>query len=474
MSSRPSGPHYRTAPQDRVPLSQKALYSAATVALIPGNQIIDRIALVVLNTSLAVNPTLVGVAMAIFRIWDAFTDPFMGTISDNYRSRWGRRRPFIAVGAVLCAITFPLIWFLSPSWSQAHIFLWFVGAGLAYYTALTIYSVPYWSIAAEITPDTHERTRVIAFRAVFINIVTISMGWLMWFITLKHFDSMLQGTQWLAVITSALFLTFGLVPMLYVKEPFYAQASKQAKISLWGSLKDTLTNRIFLALVGMMLLMTIGMQTVGTLGFYVSTYYVFGGDKTAAGLVAGYAGTAMMITSIVTIPIFTWLDRTYGKITALVVCGLAFLFATFSQWFLVTPAHPYWQIISAALIGPAVTGVWIILPSMQTDVIDYDELQTGCRREGSYTAILGWIQKLGFALAVLLAGIILDVSGFDVNLEAAQTDETLFRMRALFVFFPIVMATGMLLLVRFYPLDERRCHEIREKLEARRGAIHAE
>ena len=474
MFPRPSGPYYRTSPQDKVPLSQKALYSAATVALIPGNQIIDRIALVVLNTSLAVSPTLVGVAMAIFRLWDAFTDPFMGTFSDNYRSRWGRRKPFIILGAVLCAVTFPLIWLISPSWSPMHIFLWFVGAGLAYYTALTVYSVPYWSIVAEMTPDTHERTRVIAFRAVIINIVTISMGWLMWFITLKQFDSMLQGTQWLSLITAALFLTFGLIPMLFVKEPFYTQASKQEKISLWGSLKDTLTNRIFLVLVGMMLLMTIGMQTVGTLGFYVSLYYVFHGDKTAAGLVAGYAGTAMMITSIVTIPIFTWLDRNYGKITALVICGVAFLFATLSQWFLVTPAHPYWQIISAALIGPAVTGIWIILPSMQTDVIDYDELQTGCRREGSYTAILGWIQKLGFALSVLLAGIILDVSGFDVKLEAAQTEDTLFKMRALFVFFPIATATGMLLLVRFYPLDERRCHEIREKLEARRGAIHAE
>lgn len=459
---------------DRVPMSQKVLYSAATVALIPGMQIIDRIALVVLNTSLAVNPTLVGAAMSIFRIWDAFTDPVMGTISDNYRSRWGRRKPFIVLGAVLCALTFPLMWMMSPSWSPFHIFLWFVGAGLAYYTALTIYSVPYWSIVAEMTSDTHERTRVIAFRAFVINIVTISMGWLMWFITLKQFDSMLQGTQWLGFITAGLFLTFGLIPMLYMKEPFYAQASRQEKISLWKSLKDTLTNRVFLVLVGMMLLMTIGMQTVGTLGFYVSIYYVFDGDKTAAGLVAGYAGTAMMATSIVTIPLFTWLDRRYGKITSLVICGLAFLLSTLSQWFLVTPAHPYWQIISAALIGPAVTGVWILLPSMQTDVIDYDELQSGCRREGSYTAILGWIQKLGFALSVLLAGVILDVSGFDVKREAAQTEDTLFKMRALFVFFPIVMASAMLLLVRYYPLNEQRCAEIRRQLEARRGVILAD
>jgi glycoside/pentoside/hexuronide:cation symporter, GPH family len=465
--------HYPTAQGDRVPLSQKILYSAATVALIPGNQILDRIALVVLNTSLAINPTLVGAAMAIFRIWDAFTDPVMGTISDNHRSRWGRRRPFMILGAVLCAITFPLMWMMSAEWTPFTIFLYFVGAGLAYYTALTIYSVPYWSVVAEMTPDTHERTNVIAFRAVVINIVTISMGWLSWFITLSCFDSMLEGARWLGFITGGLFLTFGLIPMLFLKEPFYERASQQEKISLWGSLRDTLTNRIFLVLVSMMLLMTIGMQTVGTLGFYVSIYYVFGGDKTTAGLVAGYAGTAMMLTSILSIPVFSWLDRHYGKITALLICGIGFLFATLSQWFLVTPAHPYWQIISAALIGPAVTGIWIILPSMQTDVIDYDELQTGCRREGSYTAILGWIQKLGFALSVLLAGLILDFSGFDVKLDAAQTPDTLFKMRALFVFFPVAMAAGMLALVRFYPLNEERCHEIRLQLEARRGTIHS-
>jgi GPH family glycoside/pentoside/hexuronide:cation symporter len=86
--------------------------------------------------------------------------------------------------------------------------------------------------------------------------------------------------------------------------------------------------------------------------------------------------------------------------------------------------------------------------------------------------VLGWIQKLGFALSVLLAGLILDVSGFDVALGANQTPETLAQMRALFVFFPIVMAAGMILLIRFYPLNEQRCHEIRLALEKRRGEIH--
>lgn len=464
--------HYKTKPEDKVALSQKWLYSLASLALIPGMQIIDRIALVVLNIGLKIDPALSGLAMAVFRLWDAFTDPFVGNLSDNYRSKWGRRKPFIVVGGILCALTFPLIWMMSREWSPMTTVIYFIGVGLAYYTALTIYSVPYFSLVCEMTPDTHERTNVLGFRQVVINVVTIGMGWLLWFITLDCFTDELEGTRWLAGITSLLFLTFGILPMLYVKEPFYGQAEKQDKVPFWESCRVTLTNWVAMLLVTMMLLMTIGMQSVGTIGFYVSAYYVFGGDKSSAGLVAGYAGTAMMIFSTITIPLFTWLSKKYGKINTLYVCGVGYLLATLSQWWLITPEHPYWQIISTALIGPAVTGTWLILPSMQTDVVDYDELKTGQRREGAYTAILGWIQKLGFTLSAVLAGVILEISGFDVALEGNQTADTLFKMRSLFIFFPIGMAAVMLILVRFYPLGEERCHEIRMELERRRGELH--
>ncbi len=464
--------HYPISEKDKVPLSQKWFYSLPAIGLIPGMQIIDRICQLVLNICLGLSPTLVGVAMAIFRLWDAFTDPFVGNISDNFRSKWGRRRPFLVLGGVLCALTFPVIWLMQRDWNHTTIFLFFVATGLVYYTALAIYSIPYFSLVAEMTPDTHERTNVIAFRAIIINIVTIALGWLAWFITLKCFRDELEGVQWLGAITGLLFLTFGIIPSLFVKEPFYERASKQKHIGTLESLRVTLSNRVAMLLVSMMLLMTLGMQTVGTLGYYVSLYYVFHGDKIATALVAGYGGTVMMITSILSVPFFAWMSKKFGKIPALYMNGFGYLVATLSQWFLITPSYPYLQIVAAALIGPVVTGIWIILPSMQTDVVDHDELQTGCRREGSLSAILFSIQKLGFALSVLLAGVILDVSGFNIALGAQQAPETLSKMRILFVFFPIVMACLMLLLIRFYPLNEQRCHEIRLALEQRRGEIH--
>ncbi len=80
---------YETAPEDRVSLSQKILYSLPAVAFIPGMQIVDRVAQLVLNMGLGIDPEKIGLAMMIFRIWDGFTDPTMGNISDNFRSRWG-------------------------------------------------------------------------------------------------------------------------------------------------------------------------------------------------------------------------------------------------------------------------------------------------------------------------------------------------------------------------------------------------
>ncbi len=462
---------YEIPQADRVALSQKILYSIPAIALIPGMQIIDRIAQVVLNMGLGISPTLVGLAMAIFRIWDGFTDPYFGNLSDNYRSKWGRRRPFMVVGGVLCGLSFPLMWFMSRDWETSMQMAFFIVMGLIYYTALTVYTVPYFSIVAEMTPDTHERTNVIALRSLVFTVVTAPLNYLAWFVTLPQFKDELEGVRWLSILTALAFFTFGVIPMLKMKEPFYEQASRQEPMAFWEGFKVTVRNRLFVVLVSMKLLMTLGMQTVGTLGFYVSVYYVFAGDKTEAGLVAGTGGLVGMGLAAATVPLFAWLSKKFGKIRALYINSYFFLLATLSQWFLVTPDHPYWQVISAAMVGPAVTAIWIILPSMQTDVIDEDELLTGKRREGSFSAIMGWIEKLGFALSVVLAGLILDVSGFDVSLPQ-QAQSTLTTMRALFVFFPIVMAGAMIWLIRYYPLDEARCLEIRRELEARRGLVH--
>jgi GPH family glycoside/pentoside/hexuronide:cation symporter len=347
----------------------------------------------------------------------------------------------------------------------------FIGSGLFYYTALAIYTIPYFSLANEMTPDTHERTNILAFRQVPANLVTIALGYLPMFLAWKVFSDQLEAIRWAAVATSVAFITFGMLPLLFVKEPFYERASHQENISLKESFVVTVKSKLFVNLVGMKLLMTLGMQTVGTLGYYISVYYVVRGDHAMAGEIAGHGGLLAMALATASVPLVAMLTKRLGKIQALFANGGLFLVATLLQWFMITPEHPYWQLVTAGILGPAVTAIWIVLPSMQADVIDADELETGRRREGAFSAILAWVEKLGFATSVFLGGLILDVSGFDVRLSQ-QSDETLFRMRLLFVVFPIVMAAGMLWLLKSYPLTEKRVLEIRAELERRRGVVH--
>lgn len=111
---------------------------------------------------LGLNPLLFGIAMTIPRVWDAFTDPIMGSISDNFRSRYGRRRPFAFAGAILTGITFASIWLVPRNWGEHAMFAYLVGTSLLYFTATTIFSVPLTSLSYEMTPGYHERTRVMA------------------------------------------------------------------------------------------------------------------------------------------------------------------------------------------------------------------------------------------------------------------------------------------------------------------------
>src|SRR5688572_21210248 len=109
--------------------------------------------------TLGVDPVKLGLALAVPRIWEAFIDPLMGTVSDNFRSRWGRRRPFIVAGAAAMALIYGLVWMVSPAWSESTKLAYFTGVSVLFFTAYTVFSVPYASLTYEITPDYHERTR---------------------------------------------------------------------------------------------------------------------------------------------------------------------------------------------------------------------------------------------------------------------------------------------------------------------------
>tara|TARA_Y200000002_G_C22536777_1_gene602149 strand:- start:178 stop:567 length:390 start_codon:yes stop_codon:yes gene_type:complete len=129
------------------------------------------------------------------------------------------------------------------------------------------------------------------------------------------------------------------------------------------------------------------------------------------------------------------------------------------------------MLVNSAFLGISFAGLWTMLPTMQTDVVDYDELKTGSRREGSFASVYSWVLKFSFCTGYLLSGPFLEMTGFDAALGGEQSSETLNYLRVGFVFIPVVTVALAIAILRFFPIDRAKANEIRASLEARRGAL---
>lgn len=147
-----------TNPSDKVPMGEKMAYSVTEIPNFLSGYLPTMLAKQVFNMSMGVSPTLITLGLAILRIFDAFTDPLVGWWSDRFRSRFGRRRPFMFLGVIGIALTLPFLFMVGRDWSHGQLIGWFVGIGMLVYFANTLLNVPYQSLLYEMTPDYHERT----------------------------------------------------------------------------------------------------------------------------------------------------------------------------------------------------------------------------------------------------------------------------------------------------------------------------
>ena len=450
-----------------MPIQQKVGYGFGSVSQVLGSHSITNLANFVFNIGLGVSPVLVGLAQSIPRLWDAFTDPLMGHISDNTRSRWGRRRPFLFIGAILMGILFALIWCLPEGWSEKQYFYYFLGMSLLYYTAFTIFMVPWGALGLELTEDYHERTRIQAMVNVFGNFGAFAMPWLSALTQLDFFESPLQGARVVGICMGLVLMICGLVPFFLCRETEYKQAVKQPKIGFWNGFKATCSNRVFMQLMTAVLLASFGFFTISTISPYVIIYYVMGGDvKASAGLV-GANGTAWVLSAICFVAPVTWFATKFGKKTTfLVFTGVHFLGHFIKIW-CYNPAYPYGVIIPPIFISAGFVSLWVMGAAMTADICDDDEMKTGARREGSYQSVFGWILKMGMALSSVVGGALLNWTGFDEALEMAQTPEALIRMRVIEAGVPMVAIVIAFVVACLYPLSENQVYETREKLNER-------
>lgn len=237
-------------PAEPLHIKEKAAYACGAIPFTIGFMALNQLAMPVFNITLGISATMVGLALAIGRLWDAFSDPFMGSASDNARTRWGRRRPFILLGGFLMMVGFPLLWSVPAGWSGSVQLVWMVACILFYYTATTVFCVPWLSLGYELNPDPVERTRLQAWRTYFGAVSLVSVPWFYRWAQADVFTDTITGIRWIAIFTGLACLLFSIPVFLGCRERGQSVVAKQQKMPFLQGLRETAGNRAFLILVG--------------------------------------------------------------------------------------------------------------------------------------------------------------------------------------------------------------------------------
>lgn len=467
---------------DRVPTGQKAAWGiGAILDNIMANSI-NMLALQIYNIGLGISPIWIGWGIAIPRIFEAIIDPFLGNLSDNTRSPWGRRRPFMVLGAIISALSFAAVW-MPPtvlnksalSWFQSPIFLFFLISSMFFYLGYALFIIPCNALGIEMSTDYNERTRIQAWKSFFGSVAGFAMPW-MYKLALyfgNHFGAgslskpEVIGIRFVAVIFGLIVLITGLIPAIYCRER--ADVQKQEKINIFHALNLTLRNMPFLLLSLVIILILVGIFVVDPFTLYIYMHYVSGGNKDLYATLYAVSGTTYAVMGIVSLPLVTLLSTRLGKKGAMLLAQISVIVGYLSTWFLLTPSNPWFLLIPPLLMCPGLTTMWILSGSMMAEICDLDELKTGLRREAMFGAVFSLVFKAGFSSITILSGYLLVWAGIPENVENfIPPTTTLTTLRVLYIAIPTALLIVSSLLTWMFPITEKKAREVRAILDARK------
>lgn len=466
----------------RIPFIQKAAFGSGHLVnnLFPGALGVFSFFLL---TTFGMDPFLAGLLGGIPRIYDAITDPIMGYISDNTTSKWGRRRPYIFIGAIISGLLFAALWQLYAENSETYNFWYFMMFSLLFLTGNTIYSTPLIGLGYEMTSDYNERTRLMGFSQTISQLAWMIVPWL-WVIIA---DPNIYPNQAVAIRSLAIWvgiscLVLGVMPAMFCREIQQESITNRDTINLknliqnmkglWKNMKLISKNVPFVKLCMATFLVFNGFQMVASFSFFIIVYYLFNGSFEQAGnWPAWFSTISALATAFLIIPIITWMSNTWGKRTAFIMSTGISIIGYLMKWWGFNPDNLWLMFLPIPLLSFGLGGLFTLMMSMTADVCDLDELQNGMpRKEGTFGAIYWWMVKLGQGLALVLGGLVLKLIGFEGG-AAMQTAETITQLRLADIIIPSLTAFLAIIVMWNYDLNEEKAHEIKAELVKRRGEL---
>lgn len=410
-----------------------------------------------MTTVLGQSAAVAGLLLTFSKLYDAGADLGIGVMSDRTRSRWGRRRPYLLAGAIVSALSFLMI-FIPPDIGGTAMLVWMAVALVVYSTGYSLFAVPYVAMAGEMTDGYHERTRLLSFRTFFVSFGQIAasagaaaiIGW---------FGGGSLGYAVMGAVTGGLLCLSMLACFFGTRRARVAQAAPRAHFTRREMVATLASNRPFVILMGVKLSQYAAIAMIST----TKVLFLLNVVK------VGYAGLVNLtlvqnLVSLLAIPMWVWLGRRLGKRPAyLLATGLLAL--VYLSWFFTDASISMPEIWArGALNGVAAAGTTLLSIAMLPDVMEYDRLRTGLRREGVFSSIYTLVEKLGYAIGAGVIGVVLAASGFISTVQGklvAQPESATIALYAGASLIPAALILAGWLLMLRYPLDEKMLRDTR-------------
>jgi glycoside/pentoside/hexuronide:cation symporter, GPH family len=441
-----------------VPLRTKVFYGLGELGLSLKTESLNRFLMFFYTDTLRLSPTAVGLMILLSKGWDAITDPAMGYVSDTTRSRWGRRRPYVLLGALPMGLCYSLLF--SPPLLSPQSLLWYMlGLSLALYTCFSIFTVPYYAWGAELARNYHDRTAVVQVRAL-LGLVGGVAGAAVPMMIVDRYTDPRTGFAAMAVAIGVVIAASTLLPGATLRDHGRDRLPDASLAHFLGGLRHTFSNRDFRIIFVTFCLMTVSAAMGTAIQLVVVKYRLQMYDRFP--LFALTFGISLALS----FPLWMALSRRLGKSRAMQVGLLLGCIAPLG-WVVVQPGQAG-LMIAFMIVAGAVTGSLTLAASQAIDVVDLDELHTGEQRAGAYFGIWAFGLKLATAVGMFLGGALLDVVGYVP--DVTQDPATLWWLVMLVGPLQSVVTLLGLLVFRRVRFDAAELERVQAALEARRAA----
>ena len=447
----------RNRPDELLSVSTYVGYGAGQI----GGQILrDTPALILpiyMTTVLGLEAALAGLVIMIAKVWVVIADPIAGVVSDKADTRWGRRRPFILAGGLIAAASFMLLFFVPNVEGQFVLFLYMTVIYLILNTGFSLFSVPYLTLASEMSDDPNERTTIISFRNAALAIGLVIGGALapkiVAWVTQELGGTPREGYEYMALVLGAVIAGSTLWVFFGTARAPQTAATGTA-IPLREQLKIAWANKPFVVLITANIVQYISAGIGYAGGFFFFAYSMRLGFDVFN--VIPIWILIIAAASIAAMPLLVWAAARFGKMTVYKWC--LFLYAISIQFYFFADAESMWIVWLIAIAIGLFNGGFILMSfSVLTDTINYDRIKSGISREGALSSVYSAVDKVGNALGSAIFLAFLSVIGFVESSDGSlpeQSDSVLQWIAIAYVAVPALLHSGSILILNKYQLQD--------------------